>query len=532
MTNEHAETELPWPHHQADPDPVPIVPLPGGDDLWVVNRPTAWEATRQQDEELRRTYPGGRDEFFAHLWDQPSGADLETFGPLCGVSLRGQSSSFDAPDAGSSPLETVEALRIGAISPQFVSAEVVAGVVRERPRDLWLRGDWEDIVRQHGEWALDLADRVRSVEAHRAANRLRRAIITEDSVVVAPPVNWLVEDMFTAGELAAVIGQRSAGKTTLDAVDLACSVATGTPWLGRRVRRGRVLVIVAEGTQIGYQARVRAWRAAHPDAGDPWANLMPVVERISLVDDPGSSHAGGEEVEQSAGVEEGEQVEDSEPPPAGEPNNEVSEPGNQGEPGGGLSHDAQQAVELATEERPGLVVIDSMAACLDGRPEPSAQDVASVLEAMRAMAEAAGSTVVIVHHGDRGADPAATLLEEGVGAVAYLKSRRNSSERFVECIKPSHSCTEWQTVKLRLVSKGDAAVLMPTPASDTDAIHRALADLGAPAGKSAILEQARGMGFGLNRNRALRLVDELADDPDDLVAKDGIKYFLEGSLDW
>jgi hypothetical protein len=86
-------------------------------------------------------------------------------------------------------------------------------------------------------------------------------------------------------------------------------------------------------------------------------------------------------------------------------------------------------------------------------------------------------------------------------------------------------------VKLRLVPKGDAAVFVPTAASDTDAIHRALGDLGLPSGKNAILQQAKEMGFGLNRNSALRLVDELADDPDDLVAKDGIKYYLEGSLD-
>jgi hypothetical protein len=70
---------------------------------------------------------------------------------------------------------------------------------------------------------------------------------------------------------------------------------------------------------------------------------------------------------------------------------------------------------------------------------------------------------------------------------------------------------------------------VPIAASDTDAIHDALDALRTPAGKNAILEQAKELGFRLDRNRALRLIDELADDPDDRVARDGIMYCLEGS---
>src|ERR1019366_623726 len=207
------------------------------------------------------------------------------FGPLCGVSLHGRSTRSFAPDAEASPQEVVEGLRMGILSPHLVSADVVAGVVRQLPRDLWLRGDWEAIVDQHGEWAWDLAERVGAIEAHRAENMLRRAIITEDSGNTAPPVDWLIEDMFVAGDLVAVTGRRAAGTSTLAAVDLACCVATGEPWLGRRVEPGRVIVFVAEDSGVAYQAGVRAWRAEHPDAGDPWSNLMPVVERISLVEE-------------------------------------------------------------------------------------------------------------------------------------------------------------------------------------------------------------------------------------------------------
>jgi hypothetical protein len=490
------------PPAEAEPTPAQI------SEPWGVEGRTPWESTLRQEEELRSTYPGGKDEFFGRLWDEPSRYDLETFGHLCGVSVEGQSGASSAPDAEASPREVVEGLRVGALSPHLVSAEVVAGVVREIPRDLWLRGDWEDIVYEHGESALELAERVKAIEAHRAENRLRRAIITEDSGV-APSANWLVENMFVTGDLVAVIGRKSAGKSTLAAVDLACCVATGTPWIGRRVKRGRVLVLVAEGTDVEYQTRVRAWRAAHPDAGDPWGNLMPVVERISLVAnaEPATSrdHERGDEHDVEYG----------------------------GTPVAESSRDVQHAVELIAEEEPALVIIDNLVASLDGHTEMSPADITSVLSAMQSMADVAGSTVLMVHDTEYNERKVAglTQFEDGVSAIAHIKTRTNSTERFVECYKPARLATQWPTVKLRLVPKGDAAVFVPTAASDTDAIHRALDDLGLPSGKNAILQQAKEMGFGLNRNSALRLVDELADDPDDLVAKDGIKYYLEGSLD-
>ncbi|HXA34621.1 MAG TPA: AAA family ATPase [Acidimicrobiales bacterium] len=517
MTKQNSDYEV-WstlyPHQEqpsrpAQPGRLESVPTSAperstseGREPWVAEGRTAWEATLEQEEELRTTYPGGKDQFFARLWDEPSRSDLERFGPLCGVSLNGRSPGSSGPDAEASPEEMVEGLRLGTLSPQLVSAEVVAGVVRQIPRDLWLRGNWEDMIDHHGEGALELAERVRAIEAHRAQNRLRQAIITEDSGSLMAPVDWLIEDMVVAGDLVAVIGRKSAGKSTLAAVDLACSVATGAPWIGHRVRQGKVIVFVAEGSSGAYQAGVRAWRAEHPDAGDPWSHLLPVVERISLV---------------------GPQTND------GDHEGDMDRPGA---PAVAASPDVQHALELIGEEQPTLVIIDDLVACMEGRSDMSPADISSVLSAMQNMAGMAGSTVLVVHHTDYDGVKAQGLqqFEDGMSAIAHIKTRTNSTERFVECYKPSRLDSEWRTVKLRLVPKGSAAVFVPTTASDTDAIHGALDGLGVPSGKNAILEQAREQGFGLNRNRALRLIDELADDPDDLVAKDGIKYYLEGSL--
>ncbi|HEY6622231.1 MAG TPA: AAA family ATPase [Acidimicrobiales bacterium] len=520
------QPELGRPGQPGQIEPVapsnPIWATPNSEEPWVADVRTAWEASLEQQDELRASYPGGKDEFFARLWDEPSRSDLQRFGPLCGVSLHGRSTRSFAPDADASPQDVVEGLRMGILSPHLVSADVVAGVVRQLPRDLWLRGDWEDIVDQHGEWALDLAERVGAIEAHRGENRLRRAIITEDSGSMAPPVDWLIEDMFVAGDLVAVTGRRSAGTSALAAVDLACCVATGEPWLGHRVEPGRVIVFVAEGSSVAYQAGVRAWRAEHPDAGDPWSNLMPVVERISLVEQvtvspdtvnldsvhPDSVHTGMA----STGNSDGDMETYGTRPTAG-------------------STDLRHALELIGEEEPALVVIDDLLACMDGRSGMSPADVSSVLSAMQHMAEVAGSTVAMVRHTEYDGVTSEGLahFDDCLGAIAHVKTRTNSTERFVECYKPSLLGRDWPTVKLRLVPRGGGLVFVPIAASDTDAIHDSLDALRTPAGKNAILEQAKELGFRLDRNRALRLIDELADDPDDRVARDGIMYYLEGS---
>ena len=526
---------LPGPAGPGQPGPLepvapsdPIWATTNGEEPWVADVRTAWEATLQQEDELRASYPGGKDEFFARLWDEPSRSALERFGPLCGVSLRGRSTRSFAPDADASPQQVVEGLRMGILSPHLVSAEVVASVVRQLPRDLWLRGDWEDIVDQHGEWALDLAERVEAIEAHRARNRLRRSIITEDVGTMAPPVDWLIEDIFVSGDLVAITGRRSAGTSRLAAVDLACCVATGEPWLGRRVEPGRVIVFVAEGSSVAYRSGVRSWRAEHPDAGDPWGNLMPVVDRINLV---GQEGVNQEAVNQGAvneeAVNEGAVSTEMMSTRTAEGDVEASRTRATGD-----STDVAYALELIREEEPALVVIDDLRACMDGRSGMLPADVSSVLSAMRHMAEAAGSTVAMVRHTEYDGIMTEGLLhfEDSMGAIAHVKTRTNSTERFVECYKPSVLGREWATVKLRLAPRGSAPVFVPTAASDTDAIHGALDVLGVSAGKNAILEQAKELGFRLDRTRALRLIDELADDPDDQVAKDGITYYLEGSL--
>ena len=77
-------------------------------------------------------------------------------------------------------------------------------------------------------------------------------------LLTAKPPDPLVPGWIDRGELFLMVGKAWSGKS-LFALDLACSVATGTPWLHRlQVCPGRVLYVVAEGRN-SIAPRIGAW---------------------------------------------------------------------------------------------------------------------------------------------------------------------------------------------------------------------------------------------------------------------------------
>ena len=83
-----------------------------------------------------------------------------------------------------------------------------------------------------------------------------------------PPPEFLVEGLMEHGGLSAIIGQPNVGKSTV-ALDMACHIATGRSWQGRRVLKTRVLYLPGEGLP-GVVQRVGAWCESrdtdvHPD---------------------------------------------------------------------------------------------------------------------------------------------------------------------------------------------------------------------------------------------------------------------------
>jgi hypothetical protein len=76
-----------------------------------------------------------------------------------------------------------------------------------------------------------------------------------------PPPEFCVEGLIERGGLTALIGPPGVGKSSV-ALDLACHLATGKPWQGRKVIKTKVLYMPGEG-QAGAVARVHAWCHEH-----------------------------------------------------------------------------------------------------------------------------------------------------------------------------------------------------------------------------------------------------------------------------
>lgn len=75
------------------------------------------------------------------------------------------------------------------------------------------------------------------------------------------PIDWLVEDYIERDSLSLVFSPPSSGKSFI-LVDIACCVATGTPWHGRPVQQGPVFYIAGEGHN-GMARRFAAWQKHH-----------------------------------------------------------------------------------------------------------------------------------------------------------------------------------------------------------------------------------------------------------------------------
>ena len=71
------------------------------------------------------------------------------------------------------------------------------------------------------------------------------------------PIAWLVRNYVEADSLALMFGDPGCGKS-FAAIDLACCIATGTPWHGHRTTPGAVFYIAGEG-QNGLDRRFAAW---------------------------------------------------------------------------------------------------------------------------------------------------------------------------------------------------------------------------------------------------------------------------------
>lgn len=137
----------------------------------------------------------------------------------------------------------------------------------------------------------DLAERIHDLADRRAAEMddMRNtppdpesrfgAIRFRDLDAPGPEYDYLIKGLLTRRERSLLVGPSGSGKSFV-AADLAFNVATGTPFLGKRVRQGLVCYQAGEGS-LGLKKRLRAIRK---ERGIPTDKNVPFVLMTSAVD--------------------------------------------------------------------------------------------------------------------------------------------------------------------------------------------------------------------------------------------------------
>jgi hypothetical protein len=234
--------------------------------------------------------------------------------------------------------------------------------------------------------------------------RLRAALVVGDAICKIPPPDPLVEGLLDLDSLGYLYGPAGSMKTFV-AVDLACCVASGTLWQGRKTVTVPVLYCVAE-SPGGVGQRVVAWRDAHLDADIgqlTWLTLPPNLASTAS---------------------------------------------------------ANALVDLVRELGSRLVVLDTLARCMTGADENSAKDMGSVIAACDRVRRATSACLLGIHHTGRDLERGlrgSTALEAGCDTA--LEARK-AGDLVAVVAKRQRNRVGGDAFHLRFVPQGRSGVLV------------------------------------------------------------------------
>lgn len=286
-------------------------------------------------------------------------------------------------------------------------------------------------------------------------------VLTTDQLRSLPPPEFLVDQVLVRDTLAVLFGLPAGGKSFV-AIDWAISVATGEVWAGHPVHRGPVLYLAAEG-RAGLAQRVEGWEAGH--GGVMADGVLWLPRAVNLLD------AG----------------------------------------------DVERLAELVQRERPGLIVVDTLARCLVGGEENSAKDVGRAIDAVDQVRALSGATALLVHHTTKDGQTlrgSSALLAAVDTAVSV---RKNGSGVRLKCEKQKDA-PAFSELGLRLVpsarsaslSVADvAATLAASPESRRAALTAVVAAFSATPASRVQLRDVIMTTCGVARDTAYRALNDL-----------------------
>lgn len=237
--------------------------------------------------------------------------------------------------------------------------------------------------------------------------RLESALLSRAALRDLPNPEPLIGNVLDRGTIALLYGRWGTGKSFI-ALDWAASVATGRRWQGRPAEPARVLYVAAEGAH-GMKQRIDAWETG-------WQTTIPDREALDV----------------------------------------LPEPVNLTRPA-----DVHELQDLVAANGYGLVVVDTLARCMVGGDENSAQDcglVVDVLHRLRRHTVDGRGVVLGVHHTGKdgktfrgssvfeaGADTVYSVTADGAVITLNREKRKDGSkqdahELRIDPVKGSESC--------------------------------------------------------------------------------------------
>lgn len=293
------------------------------------------------------------------------------------------------------------------------------------------------------------------------------ARVDEQLAVGLKPIQWLVRNYVEADSLALMFGDPGCGKS-FAAIDLACCIATGTPWHANRTNPGAVFYIAGEG-QNGLMRRFAAW-SQHNDI--PLSGVPLFV-----------GHRPAQLVNAAAAAEVANAVEE---------------------------------IQAASGQKPALIVVDTLARNFGG-DENSQEDMGAFIANLDNFLRRSGewdATVLVVHHS---------------GHADKARGRGSSALKGAVDAEYSLSKDESGVVRMEATKMKDAE--QPAPVAfrlDPITIDGLLDDEGRPV-TSAVLSsvahvppvRSGKVGRGRNQTIALSVLADLIDENRARLANSG-----------
>lgn len=265
-------------------------------------------------------------------------------------------------------------------------------------------------------------------------------VVSAAMLAARPPGEWLVKGVLPQADLIVLFGESGSGKSFC-AIDLGAAVSRGIEWRGRRVKRGKVIYIAAEGGG-GVGSRFKAYCQRNEiDVADLDMGIITVPPNFMEKDDIG-------ELAKSIGA------------------------------AGGAD----------------MIIVDTYAQVTPGANENSGEDMGLALANARALRNATGAVVLLVHHAGKDSSKGARGWS-GIKAAAdaelqVIKHEDGSRELRVSKMKDGDDGLSWgfnlDVVDLGIDSDGDpltscviSEAPVPTKAQEPEAKSRGIQRLGA-----------------------------------------------------